>query len=242
MRLPAWVVIAGREVDAMFRLPVGWVVAAAFAALSGLAFGLVVLREGEAATMRPFFGLASGLLVAICPAVSMRSFAEESRTGALDLVRAGPVGDLALAAGKHLGAVASLALMLLPSLSLAVALASVSEPAPSWGPIASGYAALLLSGMLYLAVGLVASAATSSQTLAFLAALMALVVVQLGVSRLAMVLGPPWAERVLGLSVPLRAARMSSGLIEAADVAFFVGWSVWLVVVAGVLVGLRRWR
>lgn len=238
--VPLWL-IARRELLAMFRIPLGWVVIALFALLAAVAFSISTLRPGEPASMRAFFGLAGGLLVVVCPAISMRLVSEELRTGSAELLTTAPVGDATVIWGKYLGACLFLLAMLAPTLALVLSLILSSTPAPALLPIASGYLSLVLGGMLYLAVGLLASVLTHSQTLAYLAALLTLVGAQLGVIAAARVLPAEIASALLWSAVPLRISTLASGLIDLRDVVFFLGISSGLVVLAAVLHESRRW-
>lgn len=234
--------IAARELDALFRLPVGWIAVALFAFLSAVVFAQTTLVPGEWATLRDFFGSSSWLLVPIAPAISMRLLSEEARTGTLEPLVTAPVGDVTIVWGKYLGAVAFLVLMLAPTLVLPAVLWAASSPAPDPGPVLTGYLGLLLVGMLYLAVGTLASALTSSQTLAFLATLIALVVALVVSSGVAEHAGPRLAPVLLAFSVPLRTRDFAKGILDTSHVVFFLTLSVWFVTMAAAALETRRWR
>ena len=77
--------ICGREYASMFRIPLGWVVVALFVLLSSPLFCWYVVIPGGAATMREMFGIWWKLLLILCPAISMRLFSEELRSGKITL-------------------------------------------------------------------------------------------------------------------------------------------------------------
>ncbi len=236
--------IARREVGSMLRLPVGWIVIALFAFLSAVLFVNGTLAPGQPATMRYFFASASWLMLGIAPAVSMRLVSEELRSGTAEPLRTAPISDGAVIWGKYLGAVLFLSLMLAPTLVLAAVLWGVSDPRPDPGPIFAGYLSLLLVGMLYTAVGLLASSLTSSQTLAFLGALMFLVLMMVLTGTVSQAEATPsWLARALvSLSVQARARDMAKGVIDTGSVAFFLAGSAWFVLLASAALSSRRWR
>lgn len=235
-------VIAGREVRSLLALPVGWVVIALYALIAGVVFRAYTLAPGEPATMRSFFNLSAFLMPLVAPAISMRLFSEEYRSRTIEPLMTAPLSDAALVLGKFLGGAAFLTLMLLPTAALPVVLVLSSDPAPDPGPILAGYACLVLVGMLYVAVGLVASALTSNQTLAFLAALMVIVALSVGTTLLPD-RAPPAVARVLhAASIGRRAADFSRGLIDTGHVVFFLAWTAWLLVAAYAALVSRRWR
>ncbi|MFK7758983.1 MAG: ABC transporter permease [Phycisphaerales bacterium] len=238
--------LAVRELISMFRVPAGWIIIALFAFLSGVLFVNQTLIPGQPGSMRYFFTASAWLLIPIAPAISMRLMSEEYRTGSFESLRTTPAGDWAVAFGKYIGSVLFLLCMLIPSLVYPIVLFMLSDPSPDLGPIFAGYLMLLLVGALYLAVGLLASSTTSSQTLAFLGTMMALVIFMVLTSVLAPRAGPELAPILDKLSVVSRASEMGKGVIDTSTILFFVIMSMWMVVLtAGVLEARRiarsRW-
>ena len=145
-------IIARRELSSYFRLPVGWFTIALFLFLCGCVFALAVLEPGRVASLRAFFGAAGWLLLPVVPAISMRLFSEEMRSGTIEPLITSPARESSIVLGKYLGAVMMLGLMLLPTLLYAWVLAKVSARPPEFGPLAAGYLSLFLPGVFYLAV------------------------------------------------------------------------------------------
>ena len=234
------VAIARREFVSLFRVPAGWIILTLFAFLSGILFVNQTLIPGQPGTMRYFFAAAGWMLVPVAPAISMRLLSEEYRTGSFETLRTTPAGDWGVAIGKYLGALAFLGAMLVPSLALPLTLAVVSEPMPEPGPIVSGYLMLALVGGFYLAIGMLASSLTSSQTLAFLGTVMALVMLLATTSLLAPRTGGALTELLRSVSIIERGAELGKGIIDTATVAFFVIGSAWMVVLTGAVLETRR--
>jgi ABC-2 type transport system permease protein len=234
--------IARRELLAFFRLPLGWVVMAMYLFLSGLAFAYGSMAPGAPATLRDFFGLSGVLLVPAAPAVSMRLLSEEARVGTLETLLASPAGDGQIVLGKFLGACAFLGVVLAPTLAYPLALWLVSEPAPDAGPIVAGYIALVLLGAWYLALGTLASALTSNQTLAFLGTLLAIAGLMLVTGRMSESLPGRFGPLLRSMSPIARLGDFAAGTIDLAHVAWFIAWTGWLLVAAVVALGWRRWR
>lgn len=242
----AWKLIwtlAVRELVSMFRVPAGWIIITLFAFLSAVLFVNQTLIPGQPGSMRYFFSASAWLLIPIAPAISMRLMSEEYRTGSFESLRTTPAGDWAVACGKYLGSIMFLALMLLPSLAYPIVIAMVSSPMPDPGPIVAGYLMLMLVGSLYLAIGLLASSTTSSQTLAFLGTMMALVLFMVLTSTLAPNAGSKLAPVLQKLSVINRAGELGKGIIDSSTIFFFIIASAWmLALTAGVLESRRLAR
>ncbi len=233
--------IARREFASMFRLPVGWVVVALFLLLTAAVFALTLI-PGNPASLRDFFSVSAWLLMPVAPAVSMRLLAEEHRTGSDEPLLTAPVSDLAVVAGKYLGACAFLVCMLAPTVVFPVVLWVVSDPKPDPGPVVAGYLNLLLQGSLYLAIGAAVSAMTSSQTLAYLATLFPI----LGLLLLGTVEAgtlPEWARVVVSaLSIQTRASDFARGVLDTAHLVYFLAGSLWFLALAHTALASRRWR
>ncbi|MBX3357552.1 MAG: ABC transporter permease subunit [Phycisphaeraceae bacterium] len=234
----AWA-IAAREYSSMFRIPLGWIVTALFLALSGVLFSRVI-QPGEVASMRPFFTIWWSLLVVVAPAISMRLLSDELRSGTIEPLLTAPISEASVVAGKYAASVLFLCTMLAPSLLYVLVIASLSSP--DLGPIASGYIGIVLLGMVYLAVGLLASAMTSSQTLAFLGTLFVLLLADVA-ARVGSGFAPDWAVPALyALSPTLRIDDFAKGVIDTGNVAYFIVVSLWFLAVTTIVLQSRRWR
>lgn len=231
--------ICGREYASMFRIPLGWVVVALFACLSSFFFTRA-LSPGAPATLRDVFLTWWFLLMFLCPAVSMRLFSEELRSGTIETALTAPVADGVLVVGKYLASVLFVVTMLLPTLAFVGVLVWLSRP--DYGPIISGYSGLLLLAMLYLAVGALASACTNSQTLAFLGTLFVLLLLDLVPGQIAPQFPEQISKIVFAMSPSLRASDFYRGLIDTSHIAFFVAGTVWFLMLATVVLQVRRWR
>ncbi len=233
-------VIAGRELRSFFQMPLGWLLVALCLLGSGFAFTSATLEPGAPATMRAFFSLWWFILALIAPAISMRLMSEEYRAGTIEPLMGAPVGELSVALGKFLGACGFLACCLLPTLVYPAALMVISKPDP--GPIFAGYLGVMLAGMLYLAVGLVFSCLTASQTLAFLSTFFLLVGFEIALEAATR----RWPDALGALSKHLsanaRIADFASGLVDTSHIAYFVIVSAWLVVLSALILRVRRWR
>ena len=234
-----WSIFA-REYLGFFRTPLGWVVVAVFAALSGFVFARQTLMPGEVASMRGFFQVWWALLMVVAPAVSMRLVSDELRAGTLEPLLATPAPDGVVIAGKYFAGLAFVATMLAPTLLYVLLLLRFGDP--ELGPIIAGYLGLLALAMVYLAVGTLISTFTASGSLAFLATFIALLAAEV-VSRVVAPVAPEWArEALFALSVNDRMADFAKGLIVLEHVVFFIAVSVWLLILATLSLQSRRWR
>ncbi len=232
--------IALREFRAFFQLPLGWIIVALCLLGSGFAFTNATLIPGQPASMRDFFAFWWFILAIIAPSISMRLFSEELRSGTFEPLMSSPVSELSIVLGKYFGAMLLLIACLAPTMLYVGVLGSLTRP--DYGPIFAGYLGVLLAGALYLAVGLVFSALTSSQTLAFLATMFVLIGVELAIAYGSSQLPPQAARAVSELSANARIADFAKGVVDTANIAYFVVVSAWLVGISAVILRARRWR
>jgi ABC-2 type transport system permease protein len=234
--------IAGREVGAMLRTPVGWVVAALYALLTATVFAMQTLAPGEPASLRSFFSPASWLLLVVAPAVSMRLFSEELRSGSIEPLLTAPVPRLAVLLGKFAGAAAFIACMLAPTLAYPALLALVADGPIDPGAVLCGYLGLLLVAAFYLGVGVLVSTMTDSQVLAFLATLIALVLLMVLAGPVAARAPVSLAPALAALSVQDRASDFARGVVETRHLLFFLGATGWTLALAWLSLVWREGR
>jgi len=232
--------IATREYASMFRLPIGWVVLALYLLLTGVVFAAGSLRPGEPASLRGLFTLSDWLLLFIAPAISMRLLSDEWRQGSIEPLMTAPISDWQIVTGKYAGAAMFLLTLLAPTLVYVGALEWLS--APDYGPIAAGYLGLILTGMVYLALGIVCSALTSSQVVAFLTTIFALLILRIGTTLGAAAIGAPWDAWLYPLSIDMRMQDFTRGIISTAHIVVLLAACAWLVTIAVSIVESRRWR
>ena len=173
--------ICRKELNSYFRSPIAYGVMAFFGLISGYFFYVAVVFFVQASiqstmmgqgqpmsvneqVIRPIFSNISVIGLFLIPMITMRLFAEEKRTGTIELLVTSPVRDLEIILGKWLAA------MILYTVMLGVSLLSMATlfayGKPDWRPMAVGYLGLLLQGGCLLAIGTFISTWTKNQIVA----------------------------------------------------------------------------
>lgn len=161
--------IVRRELSGSFDSALGYIVIPVYLALVGV-FSLWfddVYGTGVTTLRGVFFWAALALLL-LAPALTMRSFAEERRSGSLELLSTLPLNEEQLVLGKYLAAL--LQVWLAVALTFPYALTMARLGSLDWGPVVGGYLGLGLMSAGYCAIGTAASSFTQSQIVAFLVA------------------------------------------------------------------------
>lgn len=214
-----------RELRSYFSTPVAYVFIVIFLVLMGtFTFYLGGLYERGQADLRPFFNFHPWLYLFLVPAIAMRLWAEERKSGSVELLMTLPITPWQAVLGKFLAAWAFTGLALLLTFPIWITVNYLGEP--DNGAILTGYIGSMLMAGGFLAIGACVSATTSNQVIAFVFS----VVVCFGflLSGFPMVLDvfSGWAPQVLvdgiaSLSFMTHFSNISRGVIDFRDLVFF---------------------
>ncbi len=235
--------IAKREFGAYFDSLVAFVVVAGSMFGLGLWFfytGFWDTNRVSIATLLTSFPFALSLIV--IPLLTMRSLAEEKRSGTLELLITLPVTDAEVILGKYVAALALIVVLLF--VSLAYPLAMYVWPwhlgALDWGPVWAGYFGLFLFSAAGIAVGMMFSGFTDSQVIAFFMTFMTLGLL-LAAGFLVEKL-PGWPGDSLSfISFLSRYQPFARGLIDTRAVVYFISVAVMSLLVAFRSLESRKW-
>jgi ABC-2 type transport system permease protein len=131
------------------------------------------LLEGGVSDLIPFFNLAPLILLILIPAITMRSFAEEKRSGTIELLYTRPITDLKILMAKYLAGVSLVVLTLLPTLAFYISMHYLGDPVGviDDGAAITSYLGLVLLGASFVAIGIFCSTITNNQIVAFIVAM-----------------------------------------------------------------------
>jgi ABC-2 type transport system permease protein len=218
--------IAKRELRGYFATPLAAVFIVIFLLLAGVStFYLGGFFEGGQADLQAFFRFHPWLYLLLVPAVSMPLWAEERKSGTLELLLTQPVASWQAVLGKYLAAWAFVAFALALTFPLWITVNWLGEP--DNGVILASYLGSLLMAGAYLAVGSCLSATTRSQVVAFILTVMACLLLLLAGFPLALdplhvLLPQPAIDAVSGLSFLTHFQAILRGVLDLRDVSYFL--------------------
>ncbi|MEJ6686235.1 MAG: ABC transporter permease subunit [Crocinitomicaceae bacterium] len=163
-----------RELSSFLSSTIGYVFVLIYLIASGLFHWILAyntnLLEGSEADLIPFFNLSPVIFLVLIPAITMKSFAEERRTGTIELLFTRPISDFGILMAKYLAGVTLLLIAILPTVSYYISMFYLGKPIGiiDGGATLTSYIGLLLLGSVFVAIGIFASALTSSQIIAFI--------------------------------------------------------------------------
>jgi ABC-2 type transport system permease protein len=219
-----------RELFAFFVTPLAWILILVFLFVQGMHFFLLVdtfARQNEVGAdqspLQVFFGdtaLLYMILFLLVPAMTMRLFAEERRSGTMETLLSAPVSSAAVVLGKYAAVVTTYVAMWVPTLLYIVILRRTGEI--DAGVALSSYLGVALVGAAYLAVGLFASALTKSQLVALvITALVLLGFFILGMSSFVAREGTTLHVVATHVSVWSAMNDFSAGLVDSRRLVFY---------------------
>jgi len=242
LRLPGSVrnvlAIAEREIRSYFVSPVAWVVTAMFISIWGLIFWASLTGSREA-VLRPLLDNVRVIFIFAAPLMTMRLIAEEASTGTLEVLLTQPLREAELVLGKYLGSTVFLLFILAMTLYFPLLLEMFGNPDEA--VMVAGYLAVLLQGMAFLAIGLVASAVAPNQIIAVAVSFVTLLLLWL-FDLLSRGLGGVAGQVAQYISVTKRIEDMPRGVIDTKDVVFFLTIIIVCLFITIQIIGARRWR
>ncbi|MCF8408362.1 MAG: ABC transporter permease subunit [Crocinitomicaceae bacterium] len=163
-----------KEIKSFLSSIIGYVFILIYLIASGLFHWVISyntnLLEGVEADLIPFFNLSPIIFLILIPAITMRSIAEEKRTGTIELLFTRPISDLQILLAKYAASVTLLLIALAPTLVYYFTMYYLGDPVGiiDTGATITSYIGLVLLGASFISIGIFASSITSSQIVAFI--------------------------------------------------------------------------
>jgi ABC-2 type transport system permease protein len=189
--------------------------------------------------VKPFFGDLAVILLLMLPLLTMRLYAEEKKTGTIELLFTYPISDGAALVGKYAATLIVLLSMLAGTIPFMVILETMADL--EWGIIASGYLGVILLGAAFIALGVFTSSLTENQIVA--------AVLSFGALLLFWAIG--WAKAVAGpglgsvlehLSIIGHMDSFNQGLLDTRDMVFYVVFIFFWLFLTLRFLNSRFWR
>ena len=214
-----------RELKSYFATPVAYVFIVIFLMLMGaFTFYLGGFYELRQADLRPFFNFHPWLYLFLVPAISMRLWAEERRSGSVELLMTLPITPWQAVVGKFLAAWTFTSIALALTFPIWITVNYLGDP--DNGTILAGYIGSLLMAGGFLAIGACVSAITRNQVIAFVISIVVCFSFLLSGFPMVMDLFSAWAPQIIvdtvaSLSFLTHFSNISRGVIDFRDLIYF---------------------
>jgi len=232
-----------RELGGYFATPLAYVFIVIFLLLSGIfTFQLGRLYESEQADLRSFFGWHPWLYLFLIPAISMRLWAEERKTGTIELLLTLPATLPTLIVGKFLAAWLFAGIALALTFPVWITVNYLGDP--DNGAILAGYIGSFLMAGGFLAIGSCISAITKNQVIAFvLSIVVSLCFILTGLSPVLELFN--WAPSIVvdaigSFSFLSHFQAISKGVVDVRDLVFFASLIVMFLFANALILDLKK--
>jgi ABC-2 type transport system permease protein len=251
------IAIAQKELKSYFASPIAYIVIGVFALLYGY-FYIAILAYFVRQSMqmgqfggappsmnvnqqliRPVFQNCLILLLFMMPAITMRTYSEEKRSGTIELLLTSPVTDFQIVLGKFLGALTLYAIMIGVSL-IHIGILFVYG-SPEWKPLVTTYIGLLLMGGCFISVGLFLSTLTKNQVVSFMLTFAVFLFLWV-ITWIGSFAGPTVDSLTQYLSIVDHFDDFGKGIIDTTHLIYYVSFITFGLFLTAKSVESERWR
>ena len=238
-----------KELAGFFSSIVGYLAIIVFLVLVGLMLWVFnspfnILDDGYSA-MDGFFYIAPFLYLFLIPAITMRMFAEEKRGGTMEFLLTKPIGDTGIVCSKFLAGLTLVFISLLPTLVVYFTVYALGDPVGNidTGSVIGSYIGLLFLGGAFVGIGLLASAITNNQIVAFIVAIVLSVFMYIGFEGIYQmgILGKADLF-VKSLGMRHHYESISRGVIDSRDLLYYLSVIAITIMATRMVLQSRKWN
>ncbi len=238
-----------KEIKTFLGSLIGYMAVVVFLLVSGLFLwvfpGAYNIPDSGYATLEPLFSLAPWLYLFLIPAITMRFFADEKRSGTLEVLLTHPVSDFNLVLAKFLAGLLLVVFSLLPTLLYFLSVYLLGDPVGSidtgatWG----AFIGLFFLAAIYIAIGIFASSLTDNQIVSFILAMVLSFVFYLGFDFI----GSSGISYILEqlfswLSINNHYISISRGVVDLRDLIYFLGITLFFIYITSIFLRKGKWE
>ncbi|MGB3018593.1 MAG: ABC transporter permease subunit [Ignavibacteria bacterium] len=226
-----------KELRSYFSSPVAYLVLAVFLIITGWFF-TSNLFLGGVVTMRNVFDIIPFIFLFFIPAITMRSFAEEKKTGTIELLLTKPITDLDIVIGKFLAALSLTAIALLFTWIYVISLSFIGKL--DFGAVTGAYIGLLLMAGVYISIGIFASSLTHNQVVAFIISF--LIVFALFMLNKVLIFLPSGLASIFEyLSIDYHFGNIARGVLDSRNLIYYFSGILIFILLTKTSLESRRW-
>ncbi len=236
-----------KEINSFLNSLIAYIVIGVFLTAIGLLMWVFpetnVLDYGFA-DMDTLFSFGPYVFLFLIPAITMRLFAEEKKTGTLELLFTRPLSDWQIILGKYFAGFLLVVFSLVPTIIYFFSIYKLGQPEGNidTAGVIGSYIGLFLLGGVFTAIGIFSSSVTENQIVAFILAVFLCFFFYTGFSSLANI--DVWGSASIyleQLGISYHYTSLSRGLIDLRDVAYFISVISFMLLLTNLKLGSRKW-
>jgi ABC-2 type transport system permease protein len=238
-----------KEVAAFFSSLTGYLVIVVFLMITGLFLWVVPgemnIMFGGYSTLDPLFYLAPWIYLFLVPAITMRMFAEEKKSGTMELLLTRPVSELQIVLAKYIAGVLLVFISLLPTLVYVFSVYSLGNPVGNFdsGATWGSYIGLLLLGAVYVSIGVFSSSLTDNQIVAFVLAIVLCFSFYYGFEAMSSISGlKGFRDIFVFMGIDEHYQSVSRGVVDSRDLVYFGSVITLFLFLTRTVLNSRKWK
>ena len=212
-------IIFKKEIASFFNTPIAYIFLIIFLLIEGWFFQNFLFIDGSQASLRSVFGVTPWAFSILIPAITMKLFAEEKKSGTIELLGTLPISYVSVIMGKFLAAIFLLLIAILSMFPYIITISSLGDP--DGGVLFSGLLGLFFLGSSFASLGIMFSSFTKNQIIALVLSFstgISLFVVGMLVGFLPLAIG----NFLSFISLYSHFENMTRGVIDSRDVLYFI--------------------
>ena len=216
-----------KEFNSFFTSTIAYLTIGIFLLINGLFLWVFdddfnVLNAGFA-DLTSFFYLAPWILIFLIPAITMKTFADEFRSGTIEILKTRPITNVTLVLGKFFAILTLLIIVLIPTFVYAYSIHELGNPVGNldYGSISGSYLGLFLLASSFASIGIFTSTLTKNQVVAFLLGICIVFLFYYGFDAVSSLFGDySYTIKLFGMNEHYKS--ISRGVIDSRDVLYFM--------------------
>lgn len=238
-----------KEIQTFFSSLTGYVVMLVF--LIGIGTFMWIIPGGNNvldagySSLDTFFILAPWVFMFLIPAITMRLFSEEKKTGTIELLLTRPISDFEVVFAKYLSALSIAIIAILPTFVYFISVYYLGNPignidtGGTWG----SYIGLFFLLLIYVAIGIFSSSLSDNQIVSFIIAITLTFLLYFGMDAFSSLFSMQKGEYFLqGLSIDRHYQSMSRGVLDTRDIIYFLSVSAIFIFITKFKLQSRKWQ
>lgn len=229
-----------KELQSYFNSPIAYIFIGVFLVVGNWLFFKSFFLIGQV-SMRGFFDLLPWMFLFLAPAITMRLWAEEKKSGTIEFLLTLPVTDWQVVLAKFFGSLAFLFITMLTTITIPITIAFLGDV--DFGPIIGGYLGALFLGGSYIALGLFVSSLTKNQIIAFVLALVVCFIFFIVGADFALLGAPQFLAPIMSfLGLGNHFYSISRGVIDSRDIIYYSSFIFLFLWLNARIIESRGWK
>ena len=228
--------ILKKEFNSFFASPIAYLVIGIFLLLNGLFLWVLkddfnILNAGFA-DLNSFFFITPWLFLFLIPAITMKSFSDELKSGTIEILQTKPISDVQIVLGKFFASLLLVVIALIPTLTYVYTINQLGNPIGNidLGNTIGSYIGLLFLATTYTSIGLYTSTLTKNQIVAFIFSVSITFFIFYGFNALATAFSVTNSSFLELFSMDAHFKSISRGVIDTQDIIYFISVSIFFLI------------